>query len=344
MPSVPKGCKLVLDPKDDFNHAPDETPNYNESMYFSVFDLSQRLGGWYRLGNRVREGYAEMSICWYLPDGRVCFMASRPAITSNEHMSAGGLRFEILVPMQRQRITFDGKLCVLDDPRLMADPGKAFRENPIVPCRMEILHTAATEVCGGEVVYEDGTPLPLDPERGFGKAHFDQFMAGQGWLEVGDERFELSGFGARDKTWGPRYWQSIDWYRWLHLYVNPELSLQATVMCDENGTRCSGNLFTPQGHTEFDNGSVTSEWDADGYQQRIHFTAEALGREFDVRGEVLSLIPLRNRRQRPDGSWLHTRITEGMTAFTCNGEAALGMTEYLDQIVDGRPLGMDAGA
>ena len=34
-----------------------------------------------------------------------------------------------------------------------------------------------------------------------------------------------------------------------------------------------------------------------------------------------------------------TRIMEAMTEFTCNGERALGMAEYLDQIVDGRPIG-----
>jgi hypothetical protein len=104
MPDVPEGCKLVLDPKDDFNHTPDESPNCNESMYFSVFDRDQGMGGWYRLGNRVHEGYAEMSNCWYLPGGRVAFMASRPRVTSNEEMNAGGLRFEILDPLQRHRI------------------------------------------------------------------------------------------------------------------------------------------------------------------------------------------------------------------------------------------------
>jgi hypothetical protein len=55
---------------------------------------------------------------------------------------------------------------------------------------------------------------------------------------------------------------------------------------------------------------------------------------------VVSLIPLRNRRQLPDGTWLHTRITEGLTRYSCNGAAAIGMSEYLDQIVDGRPIGV----
>jgi hypothetical protein len=39
---------------------------------------------------------------------------------------------------------------------------------------------------------------------------------------------------------------------------------------------------------------------------------------------------------------LVTRITEGMTEYTCDGKTGYGMSEYLDQIVDGRPLGPDA--
>ena len=122
MPTVPPDCTLLLKPEDDYNHPPDDVSNFNESMYFSLFDRSQSMGGWYRLGNRVHEGYSEMSICWYLPDGRVAFMAGRPEIHSNERMDAGGLRFEILAPLKRQRVTYEGGLCLLERPEEMADP------------------------------------------------------------------------------------------------------------------------------------------------------------------------------------------------------------------------------
>ena len=67
------------------------------------------------------------------------------------------------------------------------------------------------------------------------------------------------------------------------------------------------------------------------------------GKEWKFTGEVLdnSLIPLRNRRQDPDGNELFTRITEAMTRFECRGEKGIGMSEYLDQIVDGQPIGDD---
>ena len=50
----------------------------------------------------------------------------------------------------------------------------------------------------------------------------------------------------------------------------------------------------------------------------------------------------RNRRKRPDGGQMLTRITEGMTEYRCDGKIGYGLSEYLDQIVDGQPVGRDA--
>jgi hypothetical protein len=68
------------------------------------------------------------------------------------------------------------------------------------------------------------------------------------------------------------------------------------------------------------------------------------GDEYEVTGEVISLIPLRNRRTSPDGGELMTRITEAMTRYECNGLTGVGMSEYLDQVVDGWPTGPDVPA
>jgi hypothetical protein len=343
MAKIPEGCKLVLFPHDDFNHAPDPVPNYNESMYFSVFDPALRMGGWCRIGNRVNEGHAEVTQCLYLPDGRVAFMALRPKISSNERMNAGGLRFEIEKPFERIRVTWEGEVALLERPREMADPSRAFRENPKVSCRMDVVHVPAAPPVGGEIVRIDGAPIPRDPNKGFGRAHFEQFMAGEGTIEIGSQTFRVRGHGLRDKTWGPRYWQSIDWYRWVHVHFGEELSLVGTVTRDADGLRASGFAFTPEGIHEIESAQIESEWDADLYQTRLRMRCATAAQSYELQGRVCSLIPLRNRRQLPDGTWLHTRITEAMTEYTWNGRTGLGMSEYLDQIVDGRPSGIEKG-
>ncbi len=60
-----------------------------------------------------------------------------------------------------------------------------------------------------------------------------------------------------------------------------------------------------------------------------------------MRGSVLGLIPLRNRRRDTDGNELVTRISEGLTQWTLDdGRIGYGLSEYLDQIVDGVPVGL----
>jgi len=40
---------------------------------------------------------------------------------------------------------------------------------------------------------------------------------------------------------------------------------------------------------------------------------------------------------------LHTRIAESMTEYRCGNRIGYGMSEYLDQIVDGEAVGRRAG-
>ena len=40
------GYKLRLEPEDDYLHPLEEAENFNESMYFNVFDRNQKIGGW----------------------------------------------------------------------------------------------------------------------------------------------------------------------------------------------------------------------------------------------------------------------------------------------------------
>jgi hypothetical protein len=88
---------------------------------------------------------------------------------------------------------------------------------------------------------------------------------------------------------------------------------------------------------------MDTDWDEHGYQTGLRAKVKTRGgKAYDVDGKVISLIPLRNRRTTPDGEALQTRITEGFTEYRCNGQVGYGLSEYLDQIRDGRPSGMGA--
>jgi hypothetical protein len=328
---------MVLEPEDEYTHDPGDAPNYNESMYLNGFDVERQVGGWFRIGNRVNEGYAEMTVCIYLPGGRVGFVYARPEIDSNDKMEAGGLSIEVVKPFEHLKVRFDGKICVLDNPREMADPRTAFKNNPWEECEVDLDYHGVSPMYGGRPVYEDGTEPEIDPEKSFAKAHYEQHCAVSGTIRVGTETIDLDGLGLRDKSWGPRYWQAISWYRWLPVVFSHEFSMMISIV----GGRPGGMVLVGDEYHLIRDCSITSEWDEDKYQTAMRCHVVTDHDTYDVTGEVLSLIPLRNRRTDPDGNELRTRITEAMTRFECNGHVGIGMSEYLDQIVDGQPIGDD---
>ena len=334
-----------LAPEDEFTHDPGEARNYNESMYFNVFDAEAKTGGWFRIGNRPNEGYAEVSVCLYLPDGRVAFTFGRPTISDNAAMNAGGLKVDVVEPFKRLKVSFSGKALVLARPLEMADPKKAWRENPSLPCTVELDYEGVSPMYGGETLKADGSPLDIDPEKSFAKAHYEQHCAASGVITVGDERFKISGHGLRDKSWGPRYWQAIEWYRWCPMNFGRDFGMMLSTIGDgKGGAREGGMVFRDGAYDLITACHIDSDWDENGYQTalRAKITTSG-GKSYEVTGKVLSLIPLRNRRTAPDGTEMTTRITEGMTEYRCGELIGYGLSEYLDQIVDGQPNGRAAG-
>jgi hypothetical protein len=335
----------VLEPEDEYPHEPDAAANYNESMYLNAFDLEQEVGGWFRLGNRPNEGYAEMTVCVYLPGGRVGFLYGRPSIEGNTAMRAGGLDIEVVTPFEHLRVTFDGAVCLLDQPREMADPRRAFRENPMVPCSVALDLRGVSPMYGGQQRHADGSEIAVDPEKSFAKAHYEQHMAATGTITVDGETLVVDGLGLRDKSWGPRHWQALSWYRWLPMAFGPDFAMMLSVIGGDDPA-----LPPRQGGMVLEGGTyhlirecrIESDWDADRYQTAMRCHVRTDHRTYEVTGEVLSLIPLRNRRTTPDGDQLVTRITEAMTRYRCDGRTGIGMSEYLDQLVDGEPVGPDA--
>ena len=122
---------LRLEPVDEYLHELGPEPTFNESMYFNVYDPAEQVGGFVRLGNRANEGYAEMTTCLYLPDGRVGFMYNRPEITTTTPSTPAGMRFEVVEPFEELRVSYEGKVVMLDDPLEMADPRQGVHREPL---------------------------------------------------------------------------------------------------------------------------------------------------------------------------------------------------------------------
>ena len=337
--------RLRLEPSDELMHPLEDATNFNESMYFNVYDPSERIGGFLRLGNRANEGYAEMTTCLYLPDGRVAFTYHRPEITNNDAFDAGGMRFEVVEPFEQLRASYEGKICILDRPLEMADPRRAFTENPWADCAVELEYRGHSPMLGGEPVNDDGTPITQKADEGFARGHYEQHVGARGTIRVGDDEWVVDGVGLRDHSWGPRFWQSPWWYRWLTGNFGDDGGFVLSIVTRRDGARHVGGVWLADGVYEpLIDVQIDTEWRTDDtYHDRIHAVARTKDAEHVIDGTVLSLIPLRNRRTTPDGDQLVTRISEGMTEWRDDaGRVGYGLSEYLDQIVDGQPVGATA--
>lgn len=335
-----------LDPADEYMHELGPEPNFNESMYVNCYDPLINLGGWFRIGNRANEGTAEMTVCLYLPDGRVAFMFKRPSISNNDAFDAGGMKWNVVAPFEEIHLSYVGKVLVMVDPVDMANPKAAFANNPYETCEVQLqFHgQGRASMFGGE----PDTPHEVPGEE-FAKGHYEQLVMGAGTIRVGDKEWTISGHGLRDHSWGPRYWQAPYYYRWLTGNVDASLGFMLSRVAKRDGDGTRGGFVWDDGRIHLcDHAEVSTEFVGDDkYHQHISATLRSSrsNREWSFTGEVMNLIPLRNRRTDPSGNELTTRISEGLTCWTMTspehaGKVGYGLSEYLDQIVDNVPVGL----
>jgi hypothetical protein len=324
-----------LEPADEYLHELGPEPNFNESMYFNLYDPAARVGGFFRLANRANEGRGEMTACIYLPDGRVAFMFRRPEVHDNKAFDAAGMRFAVVTPFEELTVEYQGKVVVLDDPLQMVDPKEAFTTNPTIGAVARLRYAGVSAMFGGE------PDKPHErPGEEFARGHYEQLVAATGTISVGDQSWEVSGYGLRDHSWGPRYWQAPWYYRWLTANFGSDFGFMASRIARKDGPGTRGGFVWEDGTLHLcDHTEVHTTWAGD---DTYHAAVETILRSGDdnewlAKGRVLNLIPLRNRREG-----LVTRISEGLTEWTLDdGRLGYGLSEYLDQIIDGRPVGVD---
>ena len=183
---------FVMRPDDELTHKPDASVNFNESVYTNGFDTASPVGGWMRLGNRVNEGYAELSVCLYLPNGRIACQFQRPGIASNDRLNAGGLSYAVVEPLKKVSMTYDGEMLIVDDPEALRDPKTLFANGPRVPGHVHWVHEAESPVHGGKPV---DNAVQTMYGRDFSLGNFNQHGRVRGEIKVGSETFPIDGRG-----------------------------------------------------------------------------------------------------------------------------------------------------
>jgi hypothetical protein len=313
---------------DDYTHPVGPESNFNESMYFEFHDPNQGISGFLRVANRPNEGRGERTVCLYLPDGSLGFSFDRPSVHANTAMAAAGLAVEVRRPLESLRITFDGEVHLIGNPKTMVEPKTALSTSPRVTCRIALEYDAMS-LPYAETFDADG--------HSFAPHHYEQLAVVGGQVCAGTRTVSIGGHGLRDHSWGPRSWQAPWFYRWLHGSCDG-FGFMVAYFGDPDGTsRRGGFIFNGGALHACSDIEISTDRGADGYPQAIEVRAQAGGRRWRLRGDALAAVPLRHRGNDQTPS---TRIVETTMRWRTDAGTELhGMAEYLDQLRDAQPVG-----
>jgi len=331
---------ILLDDADEGIHDKGTQLNWNESRYVDFWDSTQRVGGWFRIGNRPNAGWAEMSACINLPDGTTAFMFERPTITANT-LHSGDQRWEIVQPWIENRVQYRGPMMILDDPWLLTDPKKAFATAPRTTGDIDLVcrSTGLANVMGSDQDHIDMIFLP-----GQADFHYQHLARTSGTVRIGDHSWQVDGMGGKDHSWGPRNWHAKIYLRWLIGAADDDNGFVLVRGVGPTKKTRSGFVLDQGKFHLVDDFEMNNEYaGAPSHELRkVHLRIRSGDRSWTATGTPQSWLPLRHKQKNEKGEDALLRIVKSPTDWVLEGgRRGEGMCEYHDLMVDGRPVGLD---
>lgn len=318
---------------DEFIHEPTDDPQFNESAYYNLVDADSGFALLIRMGNRVNEGHAEVTVLVYLPGGGALIRFDRAPIASNEAFDAAGLRFDVIDPLQVMEVTFSGTGHRLAKGTDLADPKRALSTSPVVPLHLALRYDNLIPVYG----LGDGSGI-AGGEDAIATGHYQGPCRVSGWVEIDGERRDVDGLGYRDHSWGPRRWLGPSYWRWLSCLADDKNGFVAWSQKIGDARSPGNGMVLRDGVRDLVTAvDVVSEYGPPPHYpttMRVRMQTES-GDEVSARGEVFHTVPLRHRR----GGDI-ARLAEVLVRFEFAGAIGYGVCEYHDLMRDGVPAGM----
>jgi hypothetical protein len=318
---------------DEYNHPPTNEPQFNESAYFNFVDSTSEYATLIRMGNRVNEGHAEATVLVYLPGGAAALHFGRPTITTNDVFDAGGLRFDVIEPLQRMRCVYEGEANVLASGLDLADPKTALTTSPIEPVHIDLEYENLIPVYG----LSGGQSGIAGGEDTIATGHYQVPCRVVGTVSVGDRTIDVNGLGFRDHSWGPRKWQGPTYWRWVSCLCDDKNGFVGWLnRVGDNRPPGNGMVLRDGKFSLVRRVEVTSQYGpAPYYPESMEIDLHTDDRVYHASGRVRACVPLRNRR---DG--VVARLAEVVNTYDFDGMEGHGIAEYHDIMLDGVPAGM----
>ena len=138
---------------------------------------------------------------------------------------------------------------------------------------------------------------------GGAQGHFEQTGRVRGTIRLGDEHWDVDGFGVRDKSWGPRTWQAPSgtaakaagpaaveqgcFLNWFSMNFGADLALGGACGRTADGTFRGKGWIQRDGETlELDDVTMTTEYDPTNplLHEAVQLRAPTAGRSIVVDG------------------------------------------------------------
>lgn len=327
---------MSVPPGDEGMHAVGSHPQFNESMYFNAVDAGSGLSVLIRMGNRVNEGFAEVTVLVYLPGGAAAIHFERAAIRENAAFVAGGLRFDVRRPLEVAQVTYDGDVNLLARGTDLEDPKRALSESRVVPMRLRLEHVSLIPPYGlGDE--GGGASGIVGGADAIAVGHYQVPCRVTGRILLDGAEHQVDALGFRDHSWGPRVWQGPRWWRWISCMCDDGTGFVAWLSRIGDEVTPGRGMVLWEGRFHLvDAIAITSEYGPPPhYPVRMTTRLTAGERSWTAHGEVLGTVPLRHRR---DGTV--ARLAEVVCRQQFEGVEGHGIAEYHDLILDGVPAGM----
>lgn len=335
---------VALTNDDEGVHQPGPEVNWNESRYIDFWDAERRVGGWFRIGARPNAGYAEMSACVFLPDGRVAFAFDRSGIDGNG-LTAGPQSWEVLEPWRTTEVAFRGEMSLFDDPWILTDPKRAFSSSPKLDADVTLTVTTRglSSTMGQD---QDQHRLIFLP--GQADFHYQHMCHVTGTIRLGGETFSVDGRGGKDHSWGPRNWHAKIYLRWLTACIDDDNGFMLTRAVGPTAQTRSGFVLVGGEFAVVDDFTMTNHYGpAPNHElQRVDLVVHAAGLESTATATVENHLPLRHRQKREEAGegadeQAMLRIVKQPAFWRFgDGRTAEGHLEYHDLMEDGVPAGL----
>ena len=186
-----------MDIQDEFVHSIGDHPAWSESYYFNIADPDKKICMVTRMSFRPNDGYADGLCVLFFDNNRILYSFNRRDIKMDDHeLNVKHLFYERGEPFKNWRVRYDGPIIDTKDAAHFLVPKE---KRPTGWYKMSLLNLQIDF----KTMYDPH--YAAQGETG----HFEQICEGSGQFRIGEEIFQINGYGVRDKSWGPRDWKPL---------------------------------------------------------------------------------------------------------------------------------------